>query len=277
MMPIASIISGLTALAGSGMAVAKMIRDDKQSKYPPEYLMYKDMMKDARKYGYPTMGMMQPSMMTPQVIQPPQNAMLPMMTNGGIVQQVIQEYQKQQLKQQIVNAVVQQVVQRILCQPNQPRRYGYGYGTIQPTYNRPYTPPPLPTLTYVQQKPMWDTPADGVVPSSPPQPCYQLATIPKPLPMPQPCPQQMYATATVVNPLPAPQPIPVIPFRQPEHLINESVVRTQPPPIVYPNQQQLRWDTPNASSVDSQGLQSFVNHLSHPKVPDNYVGNTLDW
>ena len=303
-MPIASIVSGLTTLAGSGLAIAKMIQDDKQSRYPPEYLMYKDMMKDARKYGYPMMGMgmMNPMFGQPMIVQPQQmiqpqpiiipqpvqqqQMLFPMMTNNGIVQQMILEYQKQQFKQQVVNSIVQQLVQRFQQRyvMNQQPMWNQS-GPVQPNY------PPLSQRQIVittTSKPMWDTPADGGTGSPPPsqEPCYQLATIPKQLPNPQ----EMYVTGQqrmdVVpppvspqpRPRPRPEPIPVVPFVQPEQFRNESVIQTRPmyqQPMTC--QPELCWETPNASNVDQVGFRSFVEHLDRPRVPENYVGNTLDW
>lgn len=269
-MPIASIISGLTALAGSGMAVAKMIRDDKQSRYPPEYLMYKDMMKDARKYGgYPLMGMMTQPFIAPMA-QPPQ----PVMIQPNLVQQILQEYQKQQLTQMITNMVVQRIQQRLnQPQPYVPRRPDYGFGYHQYPQRQygygyqPRVPPPLPTLRYVSE-PMWDTPADGGNPQ-PESPSYQLALVPQPIPMPQPQPQPY------VNQVPT-QPPPSVKFCQPEQFVQKPIVI---PGGGNPYQSQLSWESSNAFNVDQQGLQSFISHCNNqpPKVPDNYVGNTLDW
>lgn len=276
-MPIASIISGLTALAGSGMAVAKMIRDDKQSRYPPEYLMYKDMMKDARKYGYPPMGMMMQQPFIAPMAQPPQ----PIMVQPDLVGQILQEYQKQQLSQMIANMVTQ-AIQKRLSQPQQmyaPRRPDYGYQPqpVQPiSYGyQPRVPPPLPNLQYYAE-PMWETPADGVaVQTPPPEPSpYQLALVPKPIPMPQPQPQPYVA------PIPPPPQPPSVKFCQPEQFVQQP--QPQSPPLVMPGngnmyQSQLSWESSNAFNVDQNGLQSFISHCDNrPKIPDNYVGNTLD-
>jgi hypothetical protein len=271
LMPIASVISGLGALLGTGLAAAKVYRDDKQSKCPP-----------------PQMG---PPMMCPYGYappRPPQQFVAPMMYPYGYLQPYVpngyygppqylpppqpvspqqqydaaRAYRKEMLKRLVVELVRQAVAEQI-------RQTGMGYNVPLPS-----PPPPVPqSVVSKSSKPLWDTPADGGSGAS--SPSYQLALVPKPMqmpPPPMPNPQQMYVT---------PQP-PTVRFVQPEHLINESVVYTQSqqqPSSVYSTQQkQLSWSAPNAFNVDHQGFQSFVQHLDQkPKVPDNYVGNALDW
>lgn len=131
-MPIASFVSALAALGGTGMAMVKGLRDDKQSRYPPEYLMMKDMMKMARK-GYP-MGMMNMGMMgmyNPYqfpMYQPQQFSMIPvqpqmpMMYQQQPMYQPYPMYQQQPIPQQPVMLPTQsmmgtpQLQSDIICQ-----------------------------------------------------------------------------------------------------------------------------------------------------------------
>jgi len=299
-MPIGTLVSSLATLAGSGMAVMKFVRDDKASRYPPEYLMYKDMMKMMRK-GYPV-GMMNPMMMcqpqnqmvNPMLVQQIQ-AMLQQQNLNGVmqnpqmlyqnpvnnqnqqlvtlVQQIMQQYQMQQ--QQNTNQVAQLLQQLQLNNIQQQPRRG---GVPQPVYVPPPSAQPvIPVMnapsnplanfqfqmldsSLLASNPMWDTPADGGQPYQQPQ--YPLAVIPQQIQLPPPPPVQQYV------PRP-PQPAFDVRWCNPAYHLNNQPVQ----PVVCP-QQELTWENANAFSVDQTGLQSFIDRLDHQNgPPPNYVGN----
>lgn len=271
-MPIASLFSGIGALVGSGLAAAKVYRDDKQSRCPPPM---------NGGYGYPIpyqpQQMYQQPFVAPMMYPPPppvygyqysyaqqpyvspypyqgyQQPLPPPVTPQPSIPTVDPNYE---LRKQIFRMILEKLIDQCLEEKLKQR----ANGCMQPPV----------VITTSSSKPLWETAADGAtMPQSQPTTSYSLATIPKPIVIPQPQPQQMYVP-------PAPPPVPTVRFVQPEHLINESVIRTQPP--VIPSQQpQLQWEVSNASNVDPQGFQSFVDHISKPSIPDNYVGNTLDW
>lgn len=290
-MPLATFLSGISSLAGSGMAMMKLIRDDKQSRYPPEYLMYKDMMKMARK-GYP-MGMMIPGMMYP--MNPYQTqVMLPQMqmTQQPIMiqpQPIIQPQPQQQVvyqvpqlntinQSQLIQSIVQNVVNKIIQQQQvnqmtyQPRREPFMYATppLMPVAQSPpqvIFPPnmQLPTVTF-DSGPMWDTSADGVAQQPPP---LWLSPIPQPLALPPP-PQ----------PQPVTQPKPTTAIMQPIEPVRYVQV-PNPPPRMEPNMSvqwcdtsmELSWGTPEENK---EGLKSFIEHIENsPKSgpPPGYYGN----
>ena len=260
-MPIASLVSGIGALVGTGLAAAKVYRDDKQSRYPPPQMNgYPIPYQPQQMYQQPFVApMMYPPPPPPMYMgyrypyppQPYPNQYYPYPPQPQMQQTMPVVDPEYEYRKQIFRMILEKLIDQRIEEKLKQRTSGY-------------VPPPVVIST--ASKPLWDTPADGGMPT---QQCYQLATIPKPIVMPPPQPQQMYVP-------PAPSPVPTVRFVQPEHLINESVVRTQS--MIPPNQQpQLRWEVSNASNVDPQGFQSFIDHLSKPSIPDNYVGNTLDW
>ena len=298
-MPIAPLLSGLATLAGSGMAIAKTIRDDRASRYPPEYLMYKDMMKMVRK-GYPVgmMGMMNPmlyqqpmmgmGMMYQQPQQIPQIPVVnpqyvsPQMNMGNqqqlltVIQQAIQQYQQQQQTNQLVSMIQQLLVQQ------QPRRQfcmipQNGYVMPQSVVQQqPQTNNlfgnfqfQMPDFSALANKQLWDTPADGGMGDSY-QPAEFLPMIVQP-PMQMPPPP----SRPVYQPPPQPQPQ-VIKYRASWVEPYQAIMNEQPIQPMYVNRE-LTWETANAFSVDNQGLQSFINRLDqqsgtvYPR--DNYIGN----
>lgn len=104
-MSITNLLSGISSIAGSlvgsGAAAVKFLRDDKDSRYPPEYLMYKDMLKQFSKY--PCMGF-NPMMNFNQMMMMGMNPLtgFNFMNQNQLVQQM--------LMQQLQNAMAQQVV-----------------------------------------------------------------------------------------------------------------------------------------------------------------------
>ncbi len=103
-MSITNLLSGISSIAGSlvgsGAAAVKFLRDDKDSRYPPEYLMYKDMMKQFSKY--PCMGF-NPIMNFNQM-------MMGMNPFTGFNTMNQNQFVQQMLMQQLQNAMAQQVV-----------------------------------------------------------------------------------------------------------------------------------------------------------------------
>ena len=276
-MPIMPILSGLATLAGSSMAMYRCYQDDKQSRYPPNYLMMKDMMKMARK-GYPV-GMMMPQMMcqmipyqtqnsmimntpyqqpqiapmpmvypqqTPQYVpyqnlyQPQQvTNMIPQQQISDMVQQIMQQLQQQQMINQLT-----QILQQI--QSNQQRRNEYTVPPSPPPLVTPTTQSVIPQtnlcITQPPQfvfstKPMWESSADGFV-------SYQQPSQPK------------YSPTVVMN---------------------QPMTQSYNPSLIMNQNQRMSWGDANAFSVDTSGLQSFISHLERQNQPscpsDNYVGN----
>jgi hypothetical protein len=267
-MPIASLLSGLATLAGSGMAMVKCIRDDKRSRYPPEYLMYRDMMKMSRK-GYPMNPMMMRMMMGQQMpmmnsdgfcMLPMQQPMIqqPIDPNQQLVvaiAQVIQQQQQQQQQQQLVNQIVQLLSNN---NTNQLRR-GYVNGwtpqpMLQPVVQQTVVNPnpfgnfqfQMPDFSALANKQLWDTPADG---GAPQQSSQYLPMVVQP-PMMMPPPQQ--PRVEVVQP--RPQPTCQVNWCNPQEMIQHPQQYQQP---IYVNRE-LTWDIPNMYSVDQSGFQSFM-------------------
>jgi len=306
------LISGIAALVGAGTAAWKHIQDDKASRYPPEYLMYKDMMKMAKK-GYPV-GMMNQMMNLNMMNQMNQMMMNPMLMNQMgqlmyqqpnplmcqplqqqpqqsqmnnqlvlLVQQILQQCQLQQ--QQTTNQIAQILQQVQLQQPKvvyTSSPVSVPSVPVTPMMNPPVVNPlinfqfQMPDCSTLPTKPMWDSPADGSNTYQPSQ--YPLAVVKPPvvqLPPPPPVQQPQFCMPPVVQ-----QPVP-----QQKYDINwcntqEALNRPVEAVICPPNQPSLSWGNPNAFSVDNTGLQSFIdycerqNRNQHPTPPSStYFGN----
>ena len=104
-MSITNLLTGIGSLAGSlvgsGAAAVKFLRDDKDSRYPPEYLMYKDMLKQFSKY--PCMTGFNPMMNFGQMMNMNPLTGFNFMNQNQFVQQ-------QLLLQQLQNAMAQQAI-----------------------------------------------------------------------------------------------------------------------------------------------------------------------
>lgn len=263
-MALAEIISGLAALGGTAAAIVKLFRDDKQSRYPPEILQMKQMMK----MGIP------PSML----IQQPQKPTA--LTYGQQPQiqnqlaQILQQYQTQQLLNQVLGQMNQNTPRRmtIPLYPIPTNVYGTTSPVFQmpqlnlPQFSQPYVRPtltaPVVAIPNVSAKPLWDSPADGG--------CNNVASVQYPPVVPQAPPVQQ----PQVNHMP-------LPIMQQQQL---SVQWYQPPrePTIQYSNRQLTWSNSNAYGVDTSGLKSFISRLDYQNnapssLPENYVGNTRDW
>lgn len=283
-MPIGPLLSGLATLAGSGLAVVKSIRDDRRSRYPPEYMMYRDMMKMARK-GYPmnpmTMQMMMGNMnpyyqmqqsipfcMLPQ--QQPQ-MMVGVNPNQQLVNAIAQVIQQNQ-RQQMINQIAQSIVGVLQQQQNVGMVRGYGWSPPVVQQNN-VNPNPLmnfqfqmPDFSSMANKQLWDTPADGGTGDTY-QPAQYLPMVVQPpmmMPPPQPQPQKVMVQEPVV-------PRCQVNWCEPQQMIQHPEQYQQP---MYVNRE-LTWDTPNMYSVDSQGFQSFMNRLDQQSYysDDGRYGN----
>jgi hypothetical protein len=268
-MPIGPLLSGLATLAGSGLAVVKSIRDDKRSRYPPEYMMYRDMMKMARK-GYPMnpmmmqmmMGNMNPYQMQQQTIpfcMLPQQQMMMNNPNQQLVNAIAQVIQ-QNRQQQLVNQIAQTIV-GVMNQQNMGMRQGCGLppppqqNNVSPLMNFQFQ---MPDFSSMANKQLWDTPADGGNGDSYRPAEFPPMVIQPPMAMPPPPPvQQVFVQEPVV-------PTCQVNWCEPQQMIQNP----QPQHPMYVNRE-LTWDTPNMYSVDQTGFQSFMDRLERNYYSDD--------
>jgi hypothetical protein len=266
-MPIGPLISGLASLAGSGMAMYKCIRDDKMSRYPPEYMIYRDMMKMCQK-GYPMNPMMMRMMCQPPqqpmlnpMMMPQQNGQFCMLPTNDPNQQLVnavaialQQYQQQNQQQQLVN----QIVQLINGMTQQNNRVVGWSPPPQPMVQQPIMNQNLlnnfqfqmPDFSSMATKQLWDTPADGGTGSS-----YQPIQNPPVLVRP---PMNLTPPPPRVEVVqPPPRPTCQVTWCNPQEMVQNPEPYQHP---MYVNRE-LTWDTPNMYSVDQQGFRSFMDRM----------------
>jgi len=281
----------LATLAGTAMSAYKFWQDDRQNRYPPNYLMMRDMMKISGKYGIP-MNMMQPMIgmqnmqymmgmnpfpqfqfQMPQQPQfqyqiPPQPMMQPQFQfqipqmpqqvpqfQYQVPQQVPQfhfQMSQQPVTSNIVNALAQQ--QQMLntaCLAIQQLHQQLKLRPYQ--YTNTYT-----RSTYIPTTPVQPQP---IPMSTSNQPAWESAADGS----------AQYPLVTVPPPI---QPLPRPPVPPPVQPIPQ--YRPQPQPLLGANQMMLNsdndlfWNDQSArANVDPNDLQAFVSHV----VPDNYIGN----
>lgn len=169
-MSMSAFLSGLAnltgSLVGSGAAAVKFLKDDEASRYPPEYLMYKDMMKQMNKYPmnpmmtssmYPSQmmfNMMNPMQMIQQqmLLQSLQQMLTPQV---NMLNTIPSQGMTMQLNPMNLQLIVQKLVQDAL-QQNQMRRPTQQVVTVDPGANMwstPITTPVVQSMQTVQYPP----------------------------------------------------------------------------------------------------------------------------
>lgn len=249
-MSITNLLTGIGSLAGSlvgsGAAAVKFLRDDKDSRYPPEYLMYKDMLKQFSKYPYmtgfnPMMNFGQMMNMNPltgfnfmnqnQFVQ--QQLLLQQLQNAmaqqAIVQQPVVTVPPQGTVQfNNIQSLVQEIVQQVLQKQQQ-------------QYEMRRQPISLPA-TFIQPPPL-------MLPMNPDPPMQiPVITIPRTTPV-----QPVNSTPQVI--VNGRAPVPIEPVQA----------------VSIPGGEELSWNNNrNAYSIDHNSMNSFIEAASRPS---NYIGN----